>query len=492
MTSVNNFHPLYVEFLPEFTLMRDVYKGERQVKSKDTLYLPPAQSHIVDGMGTGQDGRISYNAYKERAVFHNFVADAVESYLGLLHYKPTQYILPEKMKFILDKASISGESLDQLLRKIHTQQLITGRCGLLLDIDVTGSGNPYIALYEAESIINWDEGSNQAGLNALNLVVLNESQSVRDGFAWKEVEKYRVLILGDLNLNEEDFQNNVYSQLVVEYSNGRVVDELGVQPKILGQALNEIPFVFVNSKDVSANPDNPPLLGLANLCLAIYRGEADRRQSLHMQAQDTLVVVGGSQTDEATRVGAGAVLNVDIGGDAKFIGVGSSGLAEQRQCINDDREAAVTKAGQLMNSNSKQESGDALKIRMAAQTANLHQVAVTSAYALEQLLKKCARWMGIDDREVAVIPNLQFADKDMKGQDFAQLIAAKNTGLLPLSDKTVHTILKEQGYTKLSYDEERKLMAEDELEPPIKVDTMSSNVSNPSAQVTLKQQPING
>jgi hypothetical protein len=484
-----------MESLPEVTLLRDVYKGERQVKMKDTLYLPAAQSHIVDGMGTGQDGRLSYNAYKDRAVFHNFVADAVESYLGLLHYKPTQYILPEKMKFLLDSASISGESLDQLLRKIHTQQLITGRCGLLLDIDVTGSGNPYIALYDAESIINWDEGSNQAGLNALNLVVLNESQSVRDGFAWKDVERYRVLVLGDLNVNEEDLQSAVYSQMVVDYGNGKAINEVFVEPKIMGQSLNEIPFVFVNSKDVSATPDSPPLLGLANLCLAIYRGEADYRQSLHMQAQDTLVVVGGSQTDEATRVGAGAVLNVDIGGDAKFIGVGSSGLPEQRMCIQNDREAAVTKAGQLMNSNSKQESGDALKIRMAAQTANLHQVAVTSAYALENLLKKCARWMGIDDREVEVIPNLQFADKDMKGQDFAQLIAAKNTGLLPLCDETVHTILKEQGYTKLSYKDERKKIKSDELEPPIKPDSpdmVNDNVSNPSAQVTLKQQPING
>jgi hypothetical protein len=83
----------------------------------------------------------------------------------------------------------------------------------------------------------------------------------------------------------------------------------------------------------------------------------------------------------------------------------------------------------------------------------------------------------------------------MKGQDFAQLIAAKNTGLLPLCDETVHTILKEQGYTKLSYKDERKKIKSDELEPPIKPDSpdmVNDNVSNPSAQVTLKQQPING
>jgi hypothetical protein len=86
----------------------------------------------------------------------------------------------------------------------------------------------------------------------------------------------------------------------------------------------------------------------------------------------------------------------------------------------------------------------------------------------------------------------------MKGQDFAQLIAAKNTGLLPLSDKTVHTILKDQGYTKLSYEEERKLMEEDDLSPPIEVtDSLSNGVQQPTAsmnvdRVTVNNEPING
>jgi hypothetical protein len=495
-------HPLYTYALEDWTLMRDCYKGEKQVKSKGEVYLPATSGHQIDGMLSGQLGKEAYDSYKKRAVYHNFPYDAVESYIGLLHYKPTQINLPKEMEFLRSKATINGDSLSYLLRRIHAQQLITGRVGLLADIDSSGSGMPYIAVYHAENIVNWDEGSDNVGMNALNLIVLDETEWVRNnGLGWSEEVKYRVLSLGDVFANEEDRQSSIYSQSILLGNVDTATPSDFITPKYRGQTLNEIPFVFVNSKDVLATPDTPPLLGLANLSLAIYRAEADYRHTLYMQGQDTLVVIGGVNhgEDSATRVGAGAKIDVDPGGDAKFIGVSSSGLAEMRQAIANDKEAAVGKAGQLMNSNSKQESGDALKIRMAAQTANLNQVAVTAAYALEELLKKVARWMNLDDSQVVVIPNLQFSDKDMRGQDFAQLIAAKNTGLLPLADESVHNILKEQGYTKLTYEEERKLMKKNVLEPPIKPETTSGDVGvqQPTAsmavdRVTVNNKPING
>jgi hypothetical protein len=492
--SISSTHPLFDVSLPDYILMRDCYKGEKQVKSKGESYLPATMGQMLDGMRNGEDGKNAYDAYRTRAVYHNYVHDAVESYIGLLHLKPTQVKLPAEMEFIRQRATISGDSLDHLLRRMHAQQFITGRVGLLLDIDDSGSGNPYIAMYDAEHIINWDEGSNNVGVNTLNLVVLDETQWVRENFTWSQESRYRVLSLGNILENEEDNKSTNYSQgLFVANASGEVTEELLIEPTYMGQPLNEIPFVFVNTKDISTSPDVPPLLGLANLSLAIYRAEADYRHTLYMQGQDTLVVTGGTRHDEneSTRIGAGAILSVDMGGDAKFIGVSSSGLAEMRQAIQNDKEAAVTKAGHLMNSSSKQESGDALKIRMAAQTANLNQVAVTAAYALEEILKKCAKWMGLNENEVIVTPNLQFADKDMRGQDFAQLIAAKNTGLLPLSDETVHTILREQGYTKLNYDEERELIKNNVLKPPIEV---VGGVQQPmtNMRVSTNNPPING
>ena len=481
-------HPLYDAHIEDWMLMRDCYKGEKQVKSKSETYLPPTGGHILDGMTGNSEGRVAYNSYKQRAVYHNYVHDAVESYIGLLHYKPTQIKLPPEMEFMRKSATINGDNLDHLLRRMHAHQFVTGRIGLLLDIDSSGSGLPYIAMYDAEHIVNWDEGNDNVGLNALNLVVLDETNYVREGVSWVQEERYRFLSLGDFNSNEEDKRNAEYSQSLLSYGLATPTQEAFVTPQFRGQTLNEIPFVFANTKDILATPDTPPLLGLANLCLAIYRAEADYRHTLYMQGQDTLVVIGGTHNqDEATRVGAGAKLDVDMGGDAKFIGVSSSGLTEMRHSLENDKTAAVTKAGQLMNSNSKQESGDALKTRMAAQTANLNQVAVTAAYALEELLKKCARWMNLDDSQVQIIPNLQFADKNMSGQDFAQLITAKQTGLLPISDAALHEILRSQNMTQMTYKEERAQMDKEDLSPPIDAPVSMTQTARPVSNGTDKQ-----
>src|SRR5690606_16749209 len=134
----------------------------------------------------------------------------------------------------------------------------------------------------------------------------------------------------------------------------------------------------------------PPLLGLSNLCLAIYRGEADYRQALFQQGQDTLVVIGGLEYDEQgkpLRLGAGAVVGVPLGGDAKYVGTEGKGLAEMRQALENDKAAAVQRGARLLTAKGgDRQSGEALRVRVAAQTATLTIMAKTAAAGLEWLL----------------------------------------------------------------------------------------------------------
>jgi hypothetical protein len=95
--------------------------------------------------------------------------------------------------------------------------------------------------------------------------------------------------------------------------------------------------------------------------------------------------------------------------------------------------------------------------------------------------------MNVDETQVKVIPNLQFADKNMTGQDFAQLVAAKQTGLLPISDAALHEILKSQNLTKMDYQQERKQMDSEDLAPPIQVQP----VKQPTTTVTVNGQKDN-
>jgi len=453
--ALNSTNPLYSEFITDWITMRDTYRGERIVKDKGEAYLPATGGMKADGMNSANAiGYQAYKAYKERAVFHDFVSDAVEAMIGMMHHKPPVIELPSVLEDMRKNATITGESLEQLLRRINEEQLVTGRLGLLLDLPQNPDPTnplPYIVSYRAEDIINWDDGARgQMLLPQLNLVVLNESEYERtDEFEWELVEKYRALILGDV----EDNENSGVYRTGVFRKNLTFTEEALIEPSIRGSMLDKIPFTFINTKDIVSCPDDPPLIGLAKLALAIYRGEADYRQNLFMQGQDTLVITGGNE--EEYRVGTGAVINLpNSESDAKFIGVTSDGLAEQRQSLENDKAQAVNKAGQMIDTRSRQkESGDALKIRLAAQTATLNQIALTGAAGLESTLRMAAEWLGANPDEVNVTPNLDFVDDELTGKTLVEYMSAKAMGA-PLSNKSVHSIIKNRGLTEMEYEEE--------------------------------------
>lgn len=459
--------------------MRHAYAGERAIKNAvisspdsttastaapGTLYLPATPGQVLNGLGVNQQGRSSYDAYKARAVFPNYVSEGVRGMIGVMHNKPPVIELPSALAPLRETASVHGEGLELLLRRINEAQLVSGRIGLLLDLP--DSGNPilpYIATYDAETIINWDTGYvDEPTLQALNMLVLDESGYERvDYFEWKLVQRYRVLMLGDPFAEESEQSGVSYRQGVFEATTFSV--EGMIEPVIRGQALEQIPFVFINSTDLLPTPLNPPLLELANLCLAIYRGEADYRQSLFLHGQDTFTVIGGKE-DEQYALGCGAALNIPLGGDAKFVGVNSAGLPEQRSCLENDRKRAAEIGAQLLDTTSRvKESAEALRVRVAAQTATLNQIALAGAMGLEMTLKTAARWVGADENAVSVTPNTEFAEMGLIAADILALMQAKAAGA-PLSDETIHDIIREAGFTELEFAEEVAKIKEEQAQ----------------------------
>lgn len=453
--SLKAHHPSYAGFSLKWTVMRDAYAGQDQIKAKGEAYLPPTSGMVIDGMAANQVGRKNYEAYLARAVFPDYVTEGVEALIGLLHQKEAQILLPASMEYLREKATSDGESLSMLLRKINEEQLVPGRLGLLVDLPIApdpAKPQPFISVYAAECPTNWDDSSDKEGINKLEMVVLDETTNVRDGFDWKLVEKYRVLLMKDGVYQQGVFHEDAFSEADM------------VTPMLRGSPLKDIPFVFVNSKDIIATPDKPPLLGLAQTCLSIYRGEADYRQNLHMQGQDTLVTVGGVRNpsglpgeDDSVRIGAGSRIDVDIGGDAKFIGVGADGLSEQRQALENDRKRAEFRAGQLVGNQSiKNESGNAMLARLAAQTANLHQIALAGAEGLQTALRHIAVWLNEDPSKVKVTPNLEFTNAGANAQEIVYLLTAKSMGAM-ISMESIHSVMKDRGFTQLSYEDEVRL-----------------------------------
>jgi len=473
---INTEHPDYVERTPDWTLMRDCYAGERRIKSKTFTYLPATGGMVEDGAMRGADpGYSAYIAYLTRAVFPDSVDDATKILVGAMHRKPAKIELPEALEEMRGLATREGDTLEGLLRKINEEQLLVGRVGLLADVSPSRNV-PHLVQYPAESIINWDDRNPDVfGVDKLQLVVLREEiQRRTDVFEWENVTQYRVCLLEQQFEGGEPVGTSRLYTTFTETDGAMPVATDAITPVYKGTPLDEIPFVFIGSNDLSSKPDEIPLLGLARYTLTTYRGEADYRQTLFMLGQDTLVIIGedsGSEDEDAgvtksTRTGAGAKISLPAvpGADAKFIGINRDGLSEQRVALQNDHTRLREMGSRLLEPRSgTAESGEALKVRVAAQTSTLLQIAMTAAAGLESILKICAKWVGADPEQVKVIPNLDFAETKARPADLRDLLDARERGA-PLSLESIHQWAKQNGFTDAEFEAEvAQIKTEQEL-----------------------------
>lgn len=422
-------HPKYILKYPEWEQARDAFAGETCIKAAGPKYLKPTYNMVQNGCGKQLDsaGQIAYDAYKMRAEFPEYLKEAVQYFRGLLWKKDMSILLPERLGYMLDQADNTDRTLLDTAKLINKGQLICGRVGVLLDIN--DAGEFYLATYDAEKIINW--GKDFFALDESDYVVQND-------LSYKWVTKTRYLRLIDGTFIH-------------------VVDTDGVQetyvPQYMGKTLDFIPFIVTAAEQEETMPATSPLQALVSKSLALYRLSADYKQSLFMQGQDTLVITTDAFQDVGkVAVGAGNSLILGIGSDAKYIGVNSSGLSEQRLAIEKLKTECEQMSGKLVAGSSR-ESGEALAARIKSQTAMLIDIARNAAAGLEVVLRYAAEWAGLNPNDVQVVPNVEFTDNSLEGQELLAIMNAKSMGA-PLSLKSIHTNLLERGLTDFDFETE--------------------------------------
>jgi hypothetical protein len=492
----DRFNPQYTEYAAKWEKNRDCFDGQDKIKSKRTVYLPMTSGQLEDSKECGGKSP-EYDAYLARAVFPPACEDSLRTTVGLLHREPSKELMvPERMARVLERATPLGESMDQLLRNINVEQLITGRIGLMGDFEVDEEGveHPVIITYKTEDVMDWE----QIDITAeLKFTYLREEEfrvgfeADGDGephqFQRKKIEVRRTLFV----VETEEQRQLIPNAEIGDYVNGVITEEEGddlnfnyVLPQVKGQSLKTVPFVFVNTADLNPRPEKPPLDALCDLSLTIYRGEADYRQNLFMQGQDTLVISDDNYVgnEERVRVGAGASLKLGSQGKAGYVGVNSNGLTEQRIALENDHGKANQKAGQLLDATSRaKESGDALRVRVSAQTANLPEIATTAAAGVENLLKLMAPWFGVNPDEISITPNLDFVSKPQDGQTLLNLQNSKIAGV-PISEQSIHRWATEQGFTEMRYEDEIKLAKAERAERIKEAEESAARIAENSSQ----------
>lgn len=450
--AVDSKHPDYDRMVDDWTQVRDAMKGPREVKAKGEQHLPMPRGFLAQE----DQGVRAYQSYKTRAKFPNFVAPTVRGMNGVMHRVEASIELPEGLAYLFEKATRDGITLETLHRRITSELLQTGRYSLLVDIDPTAQSKvPYLAGYSAESLINWSEDG--------DFFVLDESRLERTGFEWDDEESYRVL----------ELQEGIYVQELFDETNKTATETskladgdsetLVVPTSLGGKALVEIPFVVIGSTDVSVNIDEIPMLGVTECAYSAYRLDADYRHQLYMSGAETLFITG-AQGDELPKiVGASVIFGLPEGAKAEYVGPEGKGIEAHRTAIQDEKVAAAMEGAKLFDAEKgAAESGEALKIRFAAQTATLTTIAQSAAQGLERALKHAAVMIGADPNKVVVPPNLSFIDSTMSPQEAFELVKVWQAG--GISGVTLYENLQrgDIASAERTYEEERSLI-EDEL-----------------------------
>ena len=184
-------HPLFTKYERTWEKLDHVFEGQEKIKAERVKYLPYLPSMRLDGVDNASDlGSQKYEQYILRANFPDDFSEAVRNNHGLLWSKAATIQLPPEMEYMREKATRDGLSIEALLAMVNEMQLRNGRVGLLLDMSSVASptNKPFISLYYARTIRNWDKADSgeQVEQDVLNMVVLDESKDVRvaGGFDW--------------------------------------------------------------------------------------------------------------------------------------------------------------------------------------------------------------------------------------------------------------------------------------------------------------------
>lgn len=410
-------HPDYDAWAPFWKLARQAYEGSEEIKAEGTAYLP-----MPSGFRQAPDPEAAYAAYVERAVYPEIVAPTIRGMAGVMHAKPASYELPPSMEYLLEEASRDNLTLDALHRRITREILQVGRYGLLADMPAEGAPLAYIAGYTAECILNWDTADD----GRLSMVLLNESGYERnpETYGWDVARAWRLLELDEAGL---------YVVRRFREEGGDIVELDPVEPVMAGGArLDFIPFVFIDSNDLTPEPDEIPLLPLAKATINIYRLEADYRRALYLTAQPTPVIIGAFdefQDPPPMTIGSAVPWIIPPPGDAKFLEFSGAALSAQRQAILDEMERAVQLGARLLaDQTGQQESGEARRLRYASESATLTSIAQNVGSGLEKALRYVARWLGINEDLVTVEPNLEFSDQKLTPQEVDALVRGWQSG----------------------------------------------------------------
>ena len=394
---IESKHPQYAKKENQVSRCRDTYDGEDSVKGAKTKYLPKL-SKQTDA---------SYKAYIQRASFYNTMKRTIHGLAGaVMRIDP---IVEGADGAWLEDITTTGMTIEDFVYYMLTEQLLTGRQGILVEHDGT---RPYLVGYSTEQMTNWMDG----------VVVLKEefrNPNPKDKYDSKFEVQYRELVI-----LENRYEVNIWRE-----KKGKWVIHETLNPDKRGAALDFIPFVSASVDGFNFNPKTPPLLNLADMNLSHYRTSADLEHGRHFTALPTPYVTGVDAESELSIGAESAWVLPDVASKAGFLEFSGAGLKALDVAMDQKRSMMASLGAQLLDGQKNGvEATETVKLRQNSEASVLMRAVKSVEGTLNKALNLMTDWEG--GPEVKVTLNTDFANTSMGHQDMTALMGLWQSGAI--------------------------------------------------------------
>lgn len=388
----------YDKYVDQWSRIRDVLDGSDAIKGKAETYLPRLQGQTDS----------EYRAYKLRASFFNMSSRVFSANIGMITRRTPTLDFPKAMASYLEDTS-SFMSFYELFVSLSKELLAVGSAGVLIDIN---DDIPTPIMYRCESILDWTHKNRE-----LTSLILAESTYEGDSY----IDTYYHLYISDKGIYTVD-----------TYKEGNE-DPVQVVPKYKGMALDFIPFVGVNTLGIDMTPVKSPILDIIDMNLSHYLTSADYEHGLHFVALPT-PVFSGVTFDSAVKLGSseGIVLPSK---DAKayYLEFQGQGLDSLRKALQDKQSQISLFSARLQDTNTKgSEAENTVRLRYAADSASLTDIAVSTELALQKTYEYIAIWLDVDPDAIDINLNKDFLSTKLTPNELKELAKAYVDGAMDI------------------------------------------------------------
>jgi hypothetical protein len=409
----------YESLMRDWLVSRAMCSGEQFVKAYDSVIDNVSFNNLLIPFSPSMSS-LQYNFYRAEAELPGITAEFSKMIVsGLLRKPPTITLPPSVPKEAADWIKYTfnqdNTSIESFLGTGLWEEIQTSRAWVYVDYphvinpeDLTPDEKkelkPYPVLWPTETVINWKMGFDDLGKQVLKQVIV---RGFTEEYGDNEFHPSNIETIKVHELDEKgEYRIRVFKAKAdvgdLKFVNGQQVKDMKTKPAF--EHVETLDKILVNSerlKFIPAWPLNgqvepsPPMLNaVINKEIALYNKISRRNHLLYGAATYTPVIIADMSDEDFEEIvnsGLGTWIKLPAGSSAEILQTPTEALADMDRAIMSSIEE-MAKLGIRMLTPEADQSGIALEIRNAAQTARLGTLSSKVSSVMQQIIAFMLEW----------------------------------------------------------------------------------------------------